>query len=54
MRIVLDTNIFLSGIFWQGNFCSQIIGKWKNKEFDLVSSVDILEEFVRTLKNFKI
>ncbi len=54
MRVVIDTNVFVSGIFWEGNFCSQIIEKWKNKEFDLVSSMDILEEFVRTLNNFKI
>ncbi len=54
MRVVLDTNVFVSGIFWEGNFCSKIINKWKNKDFELVSSIEILEEFVKTLKNFKI
>jgi uncharacterized protein len=54
MRVVLDTNVFISGIFWEGNFCSQIIDKWKNRKFELVSSREILEEFVNTLKNFKI
>ena len=54
MRVVLDTNVFVSGIFWEGNFCSQLIDKWKNREFDLVSSMEILDEFTRTLKNFKI
>jgi uncharacterized protein len=54
MRIVLDTNVFVSGIFWEGNFCSQIIDKWKNKKFELISSIEILEEFVSTLKDFKI
>ncbi|MEK6914749.1 MAG: putative toxin-antitoxin system toxin component, PIN family [Nanoarchaeota archaeon] len=54
MKVILDTNVFVSGIFWEGNFCSQIIEKWKNKEFDLVSSVDILDELVRTLKYFRI
>ena len=54
MRVILDTNVFVSGIFWEGNFCSQIIDKWKNKKFELVSSTDILEEFVETLRNFKI
>ncbi|MBS3159544.1 putative toxin-antitoxin system toxin component, PIN family [Candidatus Woesearchaeota archaeon] len=54
MRVILDTNVFVSGIFWEGNFCSQIIDKWKNKKFELVSTMDILEEFVETLKNFKI
>ena len=54
MRVVLDTNVFVSGIFWEGNFCSQIIEKWKNREFELISSIDILDELVKTLRNFKI
>jgi len=54
MRVVIDTNVFVSGIFWEGNFCSQIIDKWKNGEFVLVSSMGILDEFVRTMRNFKI
>lgn len=54
MRVVIDTNVFVSGIFWEGNFCSQIIDKWKNGEFVLVSSVEILDEFIRTMRNFKI
>jgi uncharacterized protein len=54
MRAVMDTNVFVSGIFWKGNFCSQIIDKWKNKEIELVSSVDILDELVKTLRDFKI
>jgi len=35
MKAVVDTNVFVSGIFWEGNFCSQIIGKWKTKRFSL-------------------
>ena len=54
MRVVLDTNVFISGIFWSGNYCSQLIDKWKNKEIELVSSIDIIEELVETLRNFKI
>jgi uncharacterized protein len=54
MRAILDTNVFVSGIFWEGNFCSQIIDKWRNKEFELVSSIVILDELVKTLKDFKI
>jgi len=54
MRIVLDTNVFISGIFWDGNFCSKIIDKWKNEEFELVSSLEIIEELLNTLKHFKI
>ncbi len=54
MKVILDTNVFISGIFWEGNFCSQIIDKWKHKKFELISSIEILDEFVRTLRNFKI
>ena len=54
MRIILDTNIFVSGIFWEGNFCSQIIEKWKGGRFNLVSSMEIIEELVKTLSDFKI
>lgn len=54
MRIVLDTNVFISGIFWEGNFCSQIIGKWREERFKLVSSPKLVEELVETLRSFKI
>tara|TARA_Y100000310_G_scaffold305546_1_gene345794 strand:+ start:586 stop:987 length:402 start_codon:yes stop_codon:yes gene_type:complete len=54
MRVVIDTNIFISGIFWEGNFCSQIIEKWKIKSFELVSSIEIIDELIETFRNFKI
>jgi len=54
MRAILDTNVFVSGIFWEGNFCSQLIEKWKIKKFELVSSMEIIDELIKTLKDFKI
>ncbi|MBS3074637.1 putative toxin-antitoxin system toxin component, PIN family [Candidatus Pacearchaeota archaeon] len=54
MKVVLDTNIFISGIFWSGNFCSIIIDNWKNGRFEMISSLEIIEELVETLSNFKI
>lgn len=54
MRAVLDTNVFISGIFWEGNFCSQIIDKLKKGRFQLVSSLNIVEELVETFRHFKI
>ncbi len=54
MRIVLDTNVFISGIFWEGNFCSQIIDGWKRGRFQLISSLKIIDELIETLRNFKI
>ncbi|MBN1645546.1 putative toxin-antitoxin system toxin component, PIN family [Candidatus Woesearchaeota archaeon] len=54
MRIVLDTNVFISGIHWNGNYCSQIIEKWKSQEFELIISTAIIDEIITTLKTFKI
>jgi uncharacterized protein len=54
MRAIMDTNVFVSGIFWEGNFCSQLIEKWKSKKLELVSSMKIIDELVKTLKDFKI
>jgi len=54
MRIVLDTNVFIFGIFWEGNFCSQIIDKWRKGIFQLVSSPKLVEELLETLRGFKI
>ena len=51
MKVILDTNIFVSGIFWDGNFCSQIIDRWKNGEFKMISSLDIVDELINTLNN---
>lgn len=54
MKVVYDTNVFISGIFWEGNFCAQIIDLWRKGKITLVSSVKIVEELVKTLKSFKI
>ena len=53
-RVVLDTNIFISGIFWEGNFCSQIIDAWRSGKITLVSSLEIVQELVETIRDFKI
>ncbi|MBU1203706.1 MAG: putative toxin-antitoxin system toxin component, PIN family [Nanoarchaeota archaeon] len=54
MRVVLDTNVFISGIFWEGNYCSQIIDLWKNKEFILLTSFPIIKELINSLGSFKV
>ena len=54
LRVVLDTNVFISGIFWEGNYCSQIINAWKEKKIILVSSLEIIQELTDTLRDFKI
>ena len=46
MRVVLDTNVFISGIFFSGP-PSQILKAWANKKLQLVLSQPILEEYQR-------
>lgn len=53
MKVVLDTNIFVSGIFWKGS-SNNIILAWKQKKFTLVSSLPVIEELRQTLKTFRI
>ncbi len=53
MRVVLDTNVFISGIHWTGS-SEKILRTWMNNEFELVSSLPIIEELVRILMSFKV
>ena len=52
MRVVLDTNVFVSGIHWAGS-SEKILRAWMDGKFELVSSLPIIEEIVRILANFK-
>ena len=52
MKVVLDTNVFVSGIHWAGN-SEKILISWMKGEFKLISSLEIIEELVNTLMNFK-
>ncbi|MEK6878178.1 MAG: putative toxin-antitoxin system toxin component, PIN family [Nanoarchaeota archaeon] len=53
MKVILDTNVFISGIFWTGN-SNKIIQMWKDKTFTLITSAEILSELIEVLKDFKI
>ena len=53
MRVVLDTNIFISGIFWRGS-SNTVIANWKGEKFTLVTSLDAVSELIKVLKDFKI
>ena len=44
MKIILDTNVFISGIFFSGP-PSQILKAWQNKSFQIVLSEQILIEY---------
>ncbi len=46
MRIVLDTNVFISGIFFSGP-PSKILQAWRNSKIQIILSEEILEEYQR-------
>ena len=53
MNVVLDTNIFVSGIHWHTT-SRKVLDMWLSERFVLVSSLEIISEVTSTLKNFKI
>lgn len=53
MKVVLDTNVFVSGIFWTGK-SHNVLRFWKEGKFNLVSSPGIISEIVKVLSDFKI
>jgi len=46
LKVVLDTNVLVSGIFFSGA-PSQLLEAWNEGAFELVISPDILEEYRR-------
>jgi len=48
VRIVLDNNVIVSGIFWKG-VPSEILECWINKKFQLLTTEPIIEEYEKTL-----
>ena len=46
MRVVLDTNVFVSGVFFSGP-PYQILEAWRDGKIQVVVSPDILDEYQR-------
>jgi putative PIN family toxin of toxin-antitoxin system len=46
MNIVMDTNVFISGVFFNGP-PFQILEAWQSGQFELIVSEEILEEYRR-------
>lgn len=53
MKVVLDTNVIVSGFLWKGK-TSELLERLDSGEADLLLSVDILEEIERVLENKKL
>lgn len=50
MKVVLDTNVFISGVFFSG-LPYQILKAWRDGKIQLVISEKIFEEYVRVSEN---
>ncbi len=50
VRVVLDTNIFLRSLIRKGNTCFKIIELWKEEQFILITSRQIINEIADVLK----
>ena len=48
MKVVLDTNVLVSGIFWSGP-ASRILELWAKDQIEVVVSPEILTEYHRLL-----
>ena len=46
MKVILDTNVFVSGVFFTGP-PHMILEAWRDKKISLVISLEILEEYRR-------
>lgn len=46
MRIILDTNVFVSGVFF-GGLPARILEAWRDGRIELVLSAEILDEYQR-------
>lgn len=44
LRVVLDTNVWVSGIIHPRRICGQILNAWRKEIFDVVISPEIIEE----------
>ena len=49
LRVVLDTNVLVSGLAYPGSVPGRIVGAWRRCGLDVVLSKYILDEMVRVL-----
>lgn len=49
LRVVLDTNVLVSGLAYPGSIPGRIVGVWRQGGLDVVLSRYILDEMVRVL-----
>ncbi len=54
MRVVLDTNVLMSGLMYPATTPGEIVGAWREGRFDLVMTIEQMSEIGRVLSYPKI
>ena len=49
LKAVIDTNLFVSGLFARDSLSAQLQDLWINQDFELVTSIEIIKEISRVL-----
>lgn len=49
MKVVLDTNVFISGVFWNGS-PQKILDLWMKNKVEVFVTKSILNEYLRVLR----
>lgn len=49
LRAVIDTNLFISGLFARDSLSAQLQNLWINLDFELVTSIEIIKKISRVL-----
>ena len=49
LRAVIDTNLFISGLFARDALSAQLQDLWINQRFELITSLEIIKEISRVL-----
>ncbi len=49
LRVVLDTNVLVSGLAYPGSIPGRIVGAWRQGGLDVILSRYILDEMIRVL-----
>ena len=52
MRVIIDTNVFISAVFF-GGIPHKILNFWKTQKFELIISKDIFDEYQRVSKHLE-
>ena len=50
LKAVVDTNLFVSGLFGKGSLSANLQDLWINRDFELVTSIEIMKEVSRVLQ----